>query len=70
MLQAVRKGNWKAVRLDPEWPVELYNLEDDPGEKNNLANHHPGLVREMEEIMRSSHAEPDISWFKRRRARQ
>ncbi|MCA9239076.1 MAG: arylsulfatase, partial [Planctomycetales bacterium] len=40
--QAVRRGDWKAVRLDvlnkkPE-AFELYNLAQDLGEENNIAN--------------------------------
>ena len=30
--QAVRMGNWKAVRLAKDKPLELYNLADDPTE--------------------------------------
>lgn len=57
--QAVRKGNWKAVRLnirkDPDAPVELYDLSKDPGETSNVAARHPDLVKEMKALMEQSH---------------
>ena len=37
VMQAARKGDWKAVRYDLDMPVELYNIIEDPGESNNLA---------------------------------
>ncbi|MEM7395355.1 MAG: arylsulfatase, partial [Verrucomicrobiota bacterium] len=42
----VRKGPWKAVgnRGTPEG-FEFYNIEQDPGEKTNLASEHPDKVR-------------------------
>ena len=50
--QAVRKGNWKAVKYnvlkDPEAPIELYNLLDDVGEEDNVATQHPDIILEME----------------------
>ncbi len=53
--QAVRKGDWKAVRLNvrfnPDSPIEIYNLADDPGETKNIADDHPDVVREMDGIM-------------------
>ncbi len=49
--QAVQKGDWKAVRHDPDRPVELYNLKKDPEENYNVAFEHPDVVREMERIM-------------------
>jgi arylsulfatase A len=57
--QAVRKGSWKAVRVDvkknPYAPVELYNLSEDPSETNNIASQHPEVVKEMEALMVKSH---------------
>ena len=63
--QAVRKGNWKGVRLDVrkgEPYFELYDLSTDPSEKNNIAEQHPDIVMEMLRIMDKSHVEiPEIS---------
>lgn len=62
--QAVRKGDWKAIRTglakNPEAPVELYNLAEDPGEERNVAGQHPELVREMQEIMQKEHREDPV----------
>ena len=49
------KGNWKAVRLNvdkqPNGPLELYNLADDPDETENVAAEHAEIVAAMAEIM-------------------
>jgi len=34
---AVRRGDWKALQLDPNERLRLYNLEKDPGETTDLA---------------------------------
>lgn len=53
--QAVRMGNWKAIRLDLDQPVELYNLETDIGETTDVSQEHPEIVKRMKEIFRKAH---------------
>jgi arylsulfatase A-like enzyme len=45
--QAVRDGEWKLVRRGKESEWELYNLDSDPTETQNLATDDPEIVREM-----------------------
>lgn len=62
--QAVRKGDWKAVRLNvkknPESPIELYDLSSDTGEENNIADKNPEIVKMMEDIMEKARFEDTI----------
>ena len=59
--QAVRHGDWKAVRLDvqtnPDRPLELYNLQDDLAEQHDVAAEHPEIVARMQQIMREAHVD-------------
>ncbi len=52
--QAVRKGPWKAYR-EVKQVTEIFNLSDDPFEKNNLASSMPDMVKQMEAIMEGAH---------------
>lgn len=52
-MQAVRLGDWKAVRLTPGSDIELYNLAQDLGEKNNVAAQNPDILSRIEEIMKT-----------------
>jgi arylsulfatase A len=55
--QAVRMGRWKGVRLgghdDPEAPMELYDLQLDVRETENVAAQHPDIVEKIAAIMAS-----------------
>jgi arylsulfatase A-like enzyme len=54
--QAVRHGEWKAVRDGGEsGKLELYNLVDDPGETTDLAEKEKDLVRQMGLFMKEAH---------------
>ncbi len=56
--QAVRHGEWKAVRDGGEkGRLELYNLVDDPGETTDLADTEKDLVRQMALFMDDAHTD-------------
>lgn len=48
-LQAVRSGEWKLRYVDEL--VELYNLDKDISESNNVAEDNPKIVKKLTEIM-------------------
>ncbi len=49
---AVRLGDWKLIRwYEPGRGTELYNLRDDLGEQNNLADQHPEKVAELDALL-------------------
>jgi arylsulfatase A-like enzyme len=59
-LQAVRLGDWKAVRKGAGASMELYDLKADCGEQQDLASQHPDIVAQVEAIMKSARtASPD-----------
>lgn len=45
--RAVRKGKWKIVSIYPSYQWELYDLETDRGETQNVANRNPLVVDEL-----------------------
>ncbi|MSU47506.1 MAG: N-acetylgalactosamine 6-sulfate sulfatase [Opitutus sp.] len=60
-LQAIRFGNWKAVRNGPGLPLELYDLATDLAETKNLAAAKPDLVARAEALMKAAHTD-DPNW--------
>ena len=46
---AIRKGNWKLFKWATlPGKTELYDLSKDPGEKDNVADQHPEIVKDLE----------------------
>jgi arylsulfatase A-like enzyme len=52
--QAVRWGRWKAVRLRLGTPLELFDLNVDPEEKNDIAAAQPEIVAKIEIYLRTA----------------
>lgn len=58
-IYSIRKGKWKLVEHDPKNPTprksentnQLYDLENDPGEQNNLYNHYPEVVQQLKQLL-------------------
>jgi arylsulfatase A-like enzyme len=44
---AIRRGNWRLIEFYDDRPLELYNLNDDSGERTNLAESSPELVSSL-----------------------
>lgn len=68
-IQAVRFGDWKAVRNGPSAAIELYDLGADSGETKDLAAEKPDIVARAEALMRSErHEDPNWPMVERRPA--
>jgi len=66
--QAVRFGDWKAIRQPMlTGTIELYDLKNDVGEENNVAEENPALVDTAASLMDEAHV-PNPSWKIRGRA--
>ncbi len=64
---AVLKDGWKAVKLKAkleDLPLELYNLNKDPEEKNNVAEKYPEKVKELATIMKEAHTKSPYKQFR------
>ncbi len=65
---AVRMGKWKGVKRgikkNPDAPLELYDLENDIAERNNVAAQFTDIAEKMEHIMLSARSRTDIERFR------
>jgi arylsulfatase A-like enzyme len=55
--QAVRMGKWKAIRNKLGEPLELYDLERDIGERENLAPRHREIIARVETYLQTARTE-------------
>jgi arylsulfatase A-like enzyme len=46
-IQAIRRGRWKLLQNSPFQPQELYDLENDPAEINNVIDRHPNIYSQL-----------------------
>ena len=68
-LQAIRIGDWKAVRSGPGKSLELYDLKADFAESKDVAAGHADIVAKAEALMEMAHID-DPNWPLRRPTKQ
>ena len=59
--QAVRQGDWKAIRMAPGKPLELYDLSKDESESENIAESNPEIIAKMEAVLKTVRT-PSDNW--------
>jgi arylsulfatase A-like enzyme len=55
--QAIRQGDWKAIRAGANGPIELYNLKTDIGETMNVASENPKVVEDITALLKQARAD-------------
>ena len=55
--EIARKGKWKLLAKDGK-PVELFDIDADPSEKNNLLEKHPKVAQDLQKELQAWLAEP------------
>ncbi len=64
---AVRMGRWKGIKRglvkNPDAPLELYDLDSDIGEKNNVVEKYPEIAAQIEKIMLEGRTRPALEKF-------
>ncbi len=60
-IQALRFGDWKAVKNGPDAKVELYDLKTDVSESDDLATAKPDLVAQAVQTMAAARVD-DPNW--------
>ena len=62
--QAVRLGDWKAIKLDvsekPDAAIELYDLSKDLAEEHDVAAANPEVVKRAAELFKQVHVESKV----------
>ncbi len=58
--QAARIGDWKAVKMSPTTPLELYDLKSDLAEANNVASQYPAEASRLEAYLKSARTDSEM----------
>ena len=58
--QAVRMGDWKAVRKGTQKPLELYDLSKDLAEEHDVAAEHKDIVEKIEAFLKLARTDSDL----------
>ena len=68
--QAIRKGNWKAVKYNvfdsANSKIELYDLKNDISEINDVASSHPKVIAEMRALLKTARTPSTIFTFEQK----
>ena len=71
--QAVRMGKWKGIRLDVhkdiDGPIELFNLEVDLGETQDVASANPEVVEQVRALLQREHRSGELETFRSEKQR-
>lgn len=65
--QAIRMGKWKAIRKNifkGNMEIELYDLDIDPGELNDVADGNPEIIEKIKQFMIEAHSPAEIERFR------
>lgn len=65
--QAVRLGDWKAIREQMQkgnLKIQLFDLAKDPAEHDDVSATHPDIVARVREIMKTEHATAQVASFR------
>jgi len=61
--QSIRAGDFKAIRTNMrrgKLAIELYNLAEDPGERKNVADQYPDVVKKLKMLMQQQHTKSEL----------
>ncbi|MGC6459067.1 MAG: sulfatase [Akkermansiaceae bacterium] len=67
---AIRVGDWKLVERYEDGRVHLYNLKDDIGEKNDVKEQHPKIVKSMRAKLHAWYKETDAKFLQKKKGQK
>ena len=56
--RGLRMGDWKAVQMAPDQPIELFNLANDESETTDIAGGHPAVMAKIKAYFAACRTEP------------